>query len=309
MEKSVVTEQLPEPPISPDVDLRDYDFMPLKVATLRDSAIVDRVSGDEFRAAVLLWCASWHQVPAGSLPDDDVQLAKFAGYGRVLKEWQKVRRGALYGFVKCSDGRLYHPVVVAQAMSAFAGKRSASVRGKAGADARWGGRDGSAIRKNGSSIQENGSAIIHDGTSNASAIKRRCNSDGNRDGEGEGEGIEDSEEGKPSSGAAAPKRVLASADGKPDWWPRRDRYDRITAEITEKLVYDVGKAVLGKSAGGQITRLRKLYHGDMRAVTDLLLQADDKSDPGQWVARVIQRAEDGEHVKPAHEKFPERIYP
>ena len=26
-----------------------------------------------FRAGVLLWCAAWHQVPAGSLPDDDVE--------------------------------------------------------------------------------------------------------------------------------------------------------------------------------------------------------------------------------------------
>lgn len=65
---------------------------------LRDSKIVDEVSGDEFRAAVLLWCAAWHQVPAASLPDDDAQLAKFAGYGRVVKEWLKHKAGALHGF-------------------------------------------------------------------------------------------------------------------------------------------------------------------------------------------------------------------
>ena len=25
---------------------------------------------------MLLWCASWHQVPAASLPDDDIVLAR-----------------------------------------------------------------------------------------------------------------------------------------------------------------------------------------------------------------------------------------
>jgi hypothetical protein len=53
------------------------------------------VNGEAFRAGVLLWCAAWHQVPAASLPDNDTELANLAGYGRVVKEWRKVRdRGA-----------------------------------------------------------------------------------------------------------------------------------------------------------------------------------------------------------------------
>lgn len=31
---------------------------------LRDSDIATKAKGDEFRCAVLLWCAAWHQVPA-----------------------------------------------------------------------------------------------------------------------------------------------------------------------------------------------------------------------------------------------------
>jgi hypothetical protein len=99
------------PPYGSEVDLSDFKFMPLEVQRLRDSRIASTVTGDEFMAAILLWCASWHQVPAGSLPDDDAELAKFAGFGRVVKEWRKVKSGALYGWVTCSDGRLYHPVV------------------------------------------------------------------------------------------------------------------------------------------------------------------------------------------------------
>lgn len=117
-----MTTEAPAPPMPPDADLRDHRYMPLDVVRLRDAAIVDEVSADEFRAAVLLWCAAWHQVPAGSLPDNDVQLAKFAGYGRVVGEWMKVRKGALYGFVRCGDGRLYHPVVAEKALQVWGSK-------------------------------------------------------------------------------------------------------------------------------------------------------------------------------------------
>jgi hypothetical protein len=120
--------ELPEPFSPAGCDLSDYGFMPLDVRRLRDSRIVDEISGDEFRAAVLLWCTAWHQIPAGSLPDDNSQLAKFAGYGRVIKEWNKVKEGALHGFVKCSDGRLYHSVICEKATEAWAGKNAGKVQ-------------------------------------------------------------------------------------------------------------------------------------------------------------------------------------
>lgn len=97
--------------------------MPLQVQRLRDSRLASRASGDEFRAAVILWCVSWHQLPAGSLPDDDQDLADFAGYGRTPEEWARVRDGALRGWVKCSDGRLYHAVVAEKVIEALGAQR------------------------------------------------------------------------------------------------------------------------------------------------------------------------------------------
>lgn len=99
-------------------------FMPLDVARLRDSQLAIKASGDEFRSAVLLWCASWVQIPAASLPDDDVELAYLAGFGRDLTSWRQVREGALRGFQKCDDGRLYHPVVAEKAMEAWESRSS-----------------------------------------------------------------------------------------------------------------------------------------------------------------------------------------
>jgi hypothetical protein len=110
------------PLVPSDCDLRDFQYMPLDVVRLRDSELVTAVTGEEAFVAVLLWCAAWHQVPAASLPDDDRQLANLAGYGRAIKEWLKVKAGALRGFVRCDDGRLYHPVVAEKAREAWDAK-------------------------------------------------------------------------------------------------------------------------------------------------------------------------------------------
>ncbi len=93
--------------------------MPLDVVRLRDSDLASTESPEACWAAVLLWAASWHQVPAASLPDDDRVLSNLAGYGRVVKEWMKIRDGAMRGWIKCSDGRLYHPVVAEKANESF----------------------------------------------------------------------------------------------------------------------------------------------------------------------------------------------
>ena len=108
-----------EPIVPACVDLRGLPYMPLDVNRLRDSQLAIAASGDEFRAAVLLWCASWNQVPAASLPADDATLAAYAGYGRDVKGWKKVKLGSMRGFVLCDDGRWYHPVVAEKAMEAW----------------------------------------------------------------------------------------------------------------------------------------------------------------------------------------------
>jgi hypothetical protein len=120
-----------EPMTPPDCDLRGLPFMPLDVARLSDSDLVALSTGDEFKAAVILWCKSWLQVPAASLPDDDRVLAHLTGLG---PRWKKVRPMALHGWVKCDDGRLYHPVVADKAREAWKHRQSQRER----ANKRWG---------------------------------------------------------------------------------------------------------------------------------------------------------------------------
>lgn len=123
-----MVDHLPDPPVPDDVDLRTFDDMPVDVARLRSSDMQVEVTPEEGWYGFMLWCAAWHQVPASSLPDDDVKLAFLAGLGRDKRTWKRVRSGALRGFEKCSNGRLYHFVIAEKAMKAWEVKR-ARIRG------------------------------------------------------------------------------------------------------------------------------------------------------------------------------------
>ena len=109
-------------PLTPaDCDLRGLQFMPLDVVRLRESDLAAISTGDEFKAAVLLWCAAWNQLPAASLPCDDRIIARLAQCSH--REWAAVKATALRGWVICSDGRLYHPTVAEKALEAWAERR------------------------------------------------------------------------------------------------------------------------------------------------------------------------------------------
>lgn len=140
-------DELPAPLTPPECDLRDFPFMQLDVLRLRDSDIAAVEDPEAFRAAVLAWCAAWHQVPAASLPNDEASLCRLLGYGRDMKTFRRARDGgALRGFVLCSDNRLYHRVVAEKANEAWSQKERQRERGRRGNAARWGSRkDASAI--------------------------------------------------------------------------------------------------------------------------------------------------------------------
>lgn len=117
-------EALPEPMTPAECDLRDFQFMPIEVVRLFNSEFHARATDAEWRAAVTLWLKSWHQMPAGSLPDDDVALCRLAELGRDHKAWKKLKRMALYGWSRCADGRLYHATVAEKVNEAWSRRQS-----------------------------------------------------------------------------------------------------------------------------------------------------------------------------------------
>lgn len=110
---------IPEPMTPPECDLRGLEYMPLLGQRLFGSEFNTSATDAEWRAGLTLWWAAWTQCPAASLPDEDAALCRLAELGRDLRAWRKVKSRALHGFLKCSDGRLYHPMLAEQALVAW----------------------------------------------------------------------------------------------------------------------------------------------------------------------------------------------
>jgi uncharacterized protein YdaU (DUF1376 family) len=113
---------LPDPLMPADCDLRDFPTLMLDVHRLRRSkAWLKAKRKPELGFYMMnLWTAAWHEVPTGSLEDDDDVLADLAMCDP--DKWREVREDALHGWVKCSDGRWYNPTVCEKAVHAWDSK-------------------------------------------------------------------------------------------------------------------------------------------------------------------------------------------
>lgn len=109
----------PAPLVPAHVNLQKLDWFPLNARLLRDSRFAALAPDAAFKAALVLWCVAWHQLPAGSLPNDDKELAYLAGYPRDVEGFLEIKEWALFKWVECEDGRLYHPVLAKEARVAW----------------------------------------------------------------------------------------------------------------------------------------------------------------------------------------------
>lgn len=116
-----MTDTLPAPLTPAGCSLQDFPHTPIFRSRLFGSSFHARTTDGEWRAGVTLWLKSWDQVPAGSLPDDDIELCRLAELGR--RQWAKAKAAAMRGWILCSDGRLYHPVVAQGIATAWAAKQ------------------------------------------------------------------------------------------------------------------------------------------------------------------------------------------
>jgi uncharacterized protein YdaU (DUF1376 family) len=130
--------ELPEPLTTVDHNIEGFQGFMLDTDRLLASELWALSTGEEFKAAMSLWCRAWKQSPAGSLPDDEKVLAAFSG---AHARWRKVRDAALRGFVKCNDGRLYHRFLCEDVVRAANKKSERNERTKAATEARKKQRD------------------------------------------------------------------------------------------------------------------------------------------------------------------------
>lgn len=129
---------LPQPLTPTGCNLRSFEYMPLDVARLLTSETWIEAADDPKlgHALICLWCESWHQVPAASLPDNPRVIARLAMCDG--PEWERIGARALEGWTLCSDGRWYHPVVAEKAIEAWIEKLTQRKSSAAGNARRWG---------------------------------------------------------------------------------------------------------------------------------------------------------------------------
>lgn len=136
-------------PIIPSINLAGIDCMPIDVTRLlqSDSWLLAVDNPAISHALMTLWLKSWQQVPAASVPANDLLLAKYVGIPN--EAWEEIKGAVMSSWTLCDDGRYYHPVVAEKALEAdnvraeaeFEAEklwRHQSKAGKASAAKRWG---------------------------------------------------------------------------------------------------------------------------------------------------------------------------
>lgn len=292
-------------PLTPaDCDLRDFAFMPLDIVRIFGSEFHATANDAEWRAGVTLWLKSFHQVPAGSLPDDDIVLARLAEMGRNLRGWRKVRPVAMRGWRRCDDGRLYHPVVAEKVNDAWDRKMLARERGKKGNEARWGRIRGRLKQEKSETTQDDKPHRDFDGAFitdekrneiNETAIPARSLNDPYSIPEGsQGTGTVDSV--PKGTGETAPE-LLSAETSPPDW---RTQLFRDGVPIVAGLT---GKPTA--SARPLIGKWLKSSRDDCRRVLRVLEDARDANpiDPVAWIEAALRGQQTASSHDPSSWRF------
>jgi hypothetical protein len=223
------------PMLASEVDLTDFSFMPLEIERLRKSKawLVCRRRPELAFYMLNLWMRSWHERPAASIEDDDDVLADAAGCSP--EKWPEVRADALRGWVKCSDGRLYHPVVAVIAAEKWADKLTY----------RWH-KECARLKKENQRRKDKGLEALPFPPDPKTLSPRQievvpetspeCPEENLLKGEGEGEG-ECKGEGDSLDGAGAPSDQSSNLDGAPE-----SEVVELWNETAETLNAELGRA-------------------------------------------------------------------
>lgn len=223
---------LPAPLTPADCDLRDFAFMPLDVARLRRSKAWLKAKRNPVLAFYLinLWTASWHDMPAASLENDDDVLADLAMCEP--GKWAKIKADVLYGWVECSDGRLYHPTVAEKAVEAWEAKQAQRQRTEAARLAK---------EQKRIATQQLLSQTLQAASVTGSVTEAATGSKGEGQGEGQGDLY------------SVPYGTGGAAAGKRERTPEENRKSELWRAIKALLV-DSGESKDLKAAGAVVTK-------------------------------------------------------
>lgn len=162
---------LPAPLTPAECDLRSHEWFPLYFDRLRKSKWWRRASDTARARNIMLWGEAFKQLPAGSLPNDDDELAEAAGYGMDVDAFLAHKDEIMAPWMLCSDGRWYHPTVAEMVLNAWdqvSERRKAGAARQAAYRARIKSRDASAQDPTGNVTSPNPDVTDHQDDGDAS---------------------------------------------------------------------------------------------------------------------------------------------
>lgn len=134
-------------------------YFPFYPADFASDPNVEAMTTEAVGAYILLLCKSWSQEPPGSIPNNDVILARWARLDD--DRWDRCKPEVLAAFELRTDERFHQKRLRLEFDKFRQNARKRSQAGKAGADARWqshananGNRNANDMRFNGSSSSD-----------------------------------------------------------------------------------------------------------------------------------------------------------
>lgn len=121
----VVSNTLPDPPYPATTRAKGWRFE-LDYERIEASDTWALAPAELRPWLLMLWMQAWRQTPCGSMPDNDALIA--ARLGMSVTMFQTHRETLMRGWTLCSDGLLYHPVIVEKALSMLAMKQGEAKR-------------------------------------------------------------------------------------------------------------------------------------------------------------------------------------
>lgn len=152
---------------------------------------VEAMTTEAVGAYMLLLCKAWREEPAGSLPDDDRILARWARLEAV--HWMEIKAQVLAPFDLGTDSRWHQKRMRLEFDRLMAKRKERAKSGKKGAKARWEyDDDGTAKAELSlSHSSANANAMANDGSSSSSSVSSSSSSSlSEREGVGEVSEIE-----------------------------------------------------------------------------------------------------------------------
>jgi uncharacterized protein YdaU (DUF1376 family) len=110
-------------------------YFPFYVDDFSSDGKVEAMTTEEVGAHILLMCKAWRETPAGSIPDNDRVLARWARM--TPDQWADAKAGVLSAWCLSGDGRWHQPRLRREFQKLTNYQKSQSQNGRKGAMKRW----------------------------------------------------------------------------------------------------------------------------------------------------------------------------